>query len=131
MLAIKELLPARRVKPAPPMLPWTLAAGVIHGIFATGGPLLVYAMNAQKMDKATFRSTLALVWLSMAILLISSLLVAGKLTVSDSDNIGLLLLVLLASITLGEWLHHQVNAELFTRIINSLLLIGGLLLLRS
>lgn len=131
LLAIKELLPRKSLPKSPPMLPWTIAAGVVQGVFATGGPILVYALNAKGLDKARFRATLSLVWLAMAVMLIASLITAGKFTPSDADNIGVLLGILVAAIICGEWLHHRVNAALFTKLINALLLVAGLLLLKG
>lgn len=131
LLAVKELLPTKVSKKAPPMLPWTLAAGVVQGIFATGGPLLVYALNAKGMSKANFRATLSLVWLVMSIMLLASLITAGRFTSADSGNIAVLLGILVTAIVAGEWLHSRINAVLFTRIINILLLVAGLLLLKG
>ena len=111
------------------MLPWTFAAGVVHGIFATGGPLLVYALNAQSLDKATFRSTLTVVWMVMALVLAGSYLSSGQLGADDLPQIGILAAVLPLSILAGEWLHRRINPERFKTAINLLLVFCGLVLL--
>lgn len=112
-----------------PLLPWTLAAGVVHGIFATGGPLLVYGLNGQQIDKAVFRSTLTLVWGALASWLVLSYIASGLLTTAALPQIGMLAAVLPFSIVLGEWAHRYINEALFRRVINVLLVCCGLALL--
>ena len=67
----------------------------------------------------------------MALMLIASLVTAGKFSTADVNNIAVLLGVLVAAIVCGEWLHHRVNAVPFTKLINGLLLMAGLLLLKG
>ena len=40
-----------------------VSAGIVHGIYASGGPLLIYAVSRLNLSKSEFRSTLAAVWL--------------------------------------------------------------------
>lgn len=129
LLALRELL--RTDGAAPPravLLPWTFAAGIVHGIFATGGPLLVYALGAVRLDKGVFRSTLAVIWLLMAVALLSGYLASGRLGPGDWPRIALLSAVLIPAITAGEWLHGRIPATTFRRAINVLLLVCGLAL---
>jgi uncharacterized protein len=64
IVAVRELTRLRRVQLARPPLSLPLraigliAAGVMHGIFAAGGPLLVYVLSRSELSKAAFRSTL-------------------------------------------------------------------------
>ena len=128
-LAGRELWRRKAPPHSVPLLPWTFAAGVVHGIFATGGPLLVYALNAQSLDKATFRSTLTVVWMVMALVLAGSYLSSGQLGADDLPQIGLLAAVLPLSILAGEWLHRRINPGRFKTAINLLLVFCGLVLL--
>lgn len=109
--------------------PWTLSAGVVHGIVASGGPLLVYGLNQQNISKAAFRSTLLLVWLVMGLGLIASFISSGQLTTEALPQIGMLALCLPVSVFLGEWAHKRLNQVLFQRIINIILLMCGIALL--
>lgn len=129
VLASRELLRKSAGEKQPPLLPWTLSAGVVHGIFASGGPLLVYALNGQKLEKGAFRSTLALVWLVLAVFLVASYLLSGALTTQALPQIGLLAAVLPFSILLGEWVHQRINEDHFKRAINVLLVFSGIVLL--
>lgn len=128
-LAGRELLRSQTVQRNIPLLPWTLAAGVVHGIFATGGPLLVYGLNGQNIDKSVFRSTLTLVWGALAAGLVVSYIVSGLLTVEALPRIGMLAAILPLSILAGEWAHRYINEELFKRVINVLLVFCGVVLL--
>ncbi|MCA9633266.1 MAG: TSUP family transporter, partial [Myxococcales bacterium] len=65
LLALKELWQrmrhaqaSTRPLPAPVVLGVMGAAGVVHGVFATGGPLLVYVTSRLNLDKHAFRATL-------------------------------------------------------------------------
>jgi len=112
-----------------PLWPWTTSAGVVHGIIATGGPLLVYGLNKQSIDKAAFRSTLLLVWLVMGLGLIASFITSGQLTAVELPRIGILAMCLPISVMVGEWAHKRLNQALFEKIINLILLFCGLALL--
>ncbi len=128
-LAGRELLRNAAVVRNVPLLPWTLAAGVVHGIFATGGPVLVYALNSQSIEKSVFRSTLTLVWGVLASVLVTSYVMSGQLTIEALPRIGILAAVLPFSILLGEWAHHYINEALFKKAINVLLVFCGIVLL--
>ena len=59
---------------------YVLSAGIVHGIYATGGPLLVYALNRLNMSKSIFRSTLAAIWTALNIVLVFSYVLTEKVT---------------------------------------------------
>lgn len=127
-LALKELLlksdGGRRRLP-----PWTFGAGVCHGLFAAGGPLLVYGIAGQSLNKSAFRSTLAVVWLGFGLVLMTSYLIAGQVQSDALPRIGIMALVLPMSIALGEWVHHRVSEGPFKILIYLLLIIAGAALL--
>ena len=129
VLALRELLRRTETPRNIPLLPWNFAAGVVHGIFATGGPLLVYGLNGQKLDKAVFRSTLTVVWMVMALVLAVSYISSGALTTATLPRIGVLAAILPLSIVAGEWVHKRINPTAFARAINALLVVCGLALL--
>lgn len=128
-LSLRALFVKPKTDKAGPFWPWALSAGVVHGIIATGGPILVFGLNQQKLDKAAFRSTLLVVWLVMGVVLISSFIISGQLTKESLPQIGWLALCIPVSIVLGEYAHKRMNAELFQRIINVILLFCGMALL--
>ena len=106
---------------------WMFVAGITHGFFASGGPLLVYALSGLSLEKKVFRATLLLVWLSLNSLLTVVFLIDGTL-LPAAPRIGLLVPVVIAAILLGEWLHHRVNEERFRQAVFIVLWCTGLIL---
>lgn len=106
-------------------------AGITHGLFASGGPLLVYACAKSGLDKTQFRATLLSVWLSLNGALTIWFAISGKLQ-QQATHIAMLVPVVFVGALLGNFLHHKVSQQQFTRVVFSvLLLVGGLLLLKT
>lgn len=106
-----------------------LIAGIIHGMFVSGGALLViYAVSVLK-DKKEFRATLSPVWVILAIILMFSHARSGFYTSNTITLIGLSMIPLIISIWLGNKLFDKINQKMFLKITYVLLLISGLSLL--
>lgn len=105
----------------------TVLAGVTHGLFASGGPLLVYALSGMALDKARFRVTLIVVWLVLDGVLTMAFWANGQLHQALVPALAYLPVVGLGA-WLGEYLHHKVSEVLFQRCTSALLLVTGLLL---
>lgn len=99
-------------------------AGITHGLFASGGPLLVYGLAATALDKARFRATLIVVWFSLNSLLTVLLLVQGRIQHSWWALAAYLPLIPLG-IWLGERFHHQVDEARFRVWIYRILALAG------
>lgn len=107
---------------------WMLAAGITHGLYASGGPLLVYALSGVQLSKAAFRATLITVWFSLNSLLTLIFALDGSL-LPALPRVGMMLPVLVVGVVVGEFLHHRVNEEKFRVVVYGLLLLtGGLLI---
>ncbi|ARU88789.1 sulfite exporter TauE/SafE family protein [Pseudomonas sp. M30-35] len=106
----------------------TVAAGICHGLFASGGPLLVHALAGNTLDKSRFRATLVCVWFSLNSLLTLAFILDGRLFPTLPQAL-LYAPLLPLGIWLGEYLHRRVNEQYFRIAIYSLLLITGCLLL--
>lgn len=108
------------------------AGGVIHGVFATGGPLAVFVSSRTLPDKTAFRATLAAVWVVLNLLLLPRLWLDGSLSVSTLPLSALMLVPLALGIVAGEWVHHRLDEARFRRVVAVLLLVaGGTLLFTS
>lgn len=121
------------VQPVRPM--WlsrllSLGAGVSHGLFASGGPLLVFALAGTKLDKARLRATLVTVWFSLNSLLTVAFLLDGRLQPA-LPQVASYAPLLLLGIWLGERLHRRFNEQHFRIAIYGLLLGTGALLLAA
>lgn len=109
---------------------WMLAAGVTHGLFASGGPLLVYSLTGVSLDKARFRATLISVWFSLNSLLTLIFIVDGSL-LPALPRIAAFLPVVVVGVIAGEWLHHRISEARFRIAVFLLLLLTGIALLTA
>lgn len=107
---------------------WILGAGIIHGVFATGGPPLVYALSRSDFDKRTFRSTLATIWLVLDVALITSFVIGGKMSIESGGRSAILLPVVALAIFCGERIHHRIDEKVFRTAVFSILLVAGVTL---
>lgn len=102
-------------------------SGVIHGLFVSGGALLVvYASNIFK-SKDEFRSNLSLVWVFLNTILLESMIKENIIL-----DYGLTLQSIIAMIfafIVGNWILPKIDLKLFKKITNILLLITGLSIL--
>lgn len=107
---------------------WVLMAGMTHGLFASGGPLLVYALSGLSLDKHAFRATLIVVWLTLNSLLTVLFAFDGTL-MPALPRIAWLLPVVVFAMVLGEKLHHRIDDARFRQWIFRVLLITGVALI--
>lgn len=106
-----------------------LAAGIIHGMFVSGGALLVlYAISVLK-DKDEFRVTVATVWIILDTILLATYWNAGYCTKHCILNSAAAVLALILAFIVGNLLYKKVNGKRFLTISYILLLISGISLL--
>jgi uncharacterized membrane protein YfcA len=136
VLAAVELWRARAGTSAnTPALPAPLAAtalvgaGVVHGLFACGGPLLVYVVGRELDDKARFRATLSAVWLLLNGALLVPRLVEGALDRAALEGSAVTLVSLVGGLVIGEQLHRRIPVARFRVAVFALLLVAGFALL--
>lgn len=108
-----------------------LLGGLMHGLYASGGPMAVYFSSRELPDKARFRSTLSLLWLLLNLVLIGGYLWQGVLGRAALGHVALNLVPLCAGIWAGEWLHGRINQHTFRLLVFLLLLAGGMVLVVS
>jgi len=103
-------------------------AGLTHGLFASGGPLLVYALAGVQLDKNQTRATLITVWLTLNLTLSGLYLLDGSLLASFHRLVWYLPLLVIGVLA-GELLHHRLDEDRFRQVLYAVLLITGCLLL--
>lgn len=103
-----------------------LAAGVIHGTFSSGGPLLVWALGRAPVAKRALRATLSTVWLVTGGALTAAYAWRGRLDGESLLATASLVPVLGVARRAGDWLHHRLDEERFRRAVYALLLATGL-----
>ncbi len=104
---------------------WTFASGITHGIYASGGPLLVYAMSKRGLSAANFRSTMMAVWLFFNVFLLAWYAVTGKWSMETTRAVIFLLPVIPAGILAGEFLHHRIPVRAFWILVQAVLFVSG------
>lgn len=108
---------------------FTFGAGVVHGLWGSGGPLLVQAVRPVLADRRAFRATMCTVWLVFDALVLATMVARGAL---DEAAVGRALLVAPAipvGVWLGDRLHHHLPEARFAAVVRGLLLVGGAALL--
>lgn len=123
---------------APPLgrakaLTLLLLGGVVHGAFATGGPLAVYVTGRELGDdKARFRATLSMLWL-----VLNAAMLAGYAALGRIDGVSLRTTLVLAAplaigLLAGELLHARFPMKTFKLTVFAVLAAaGGVLLARG
>jgi hypothetical protein len=114
-----------RELPRPAATAALLGAGVMHGMFSTGGPLLVWALGRSLATKRAFRATLACVWLVLGSALTTAYALGGRLDGHSLRATATLVPVLGAAIAAGEWAHQRLDERRFRFLIYTLLLAAG------
>lgn len=109
--------------------PWVLVAGFIQGLYATGGPALVYALARQRLDKGTLRATLCAVWVLLNAALTVGFVVRGELGESEWILILRLVPALVCATLAGSWLHDRLDERQFRAGVTWMLLIAAITLI--
>ena len=109
---------------------WTFLAGVTHGLFASGGPLLVYSLNTFAIAKANFRATLVCVWFGLNTTY--SLIMWQQGLIQPFTGVILAYIPVLAfAFWFGHRIHQQVNERQFKQLVYGLLILSALAMLTS
>ncbi len=108
---------------------WMTVAGVVHGVYASGGPMLTYALSRRRMDRAALRATLLTVWLVFNVAVLVSCFWRGTWTGLTAWRALVLLPVVPAGLVLGEKLHAEVPERGFQLVVQSVLVLSGAALL--
>ena len=129
--ALKNLL----VKPSEkPMSHWLSAviligAGIIHGMFASGGALLVVYLAASYHNKYTFRANVAAVWSCLNLVLMFKDFEKGMFNAQAFHLMLIAIIPLLLAVYIGNKIHSRINQRMFNYSTYGLLLLSGAMIL--
>jgi len=135
LVAVSELINLYRTKGETRDLPTAvgvallIAGGFIHGVFATGGPPIVYYISRRIEEKAGFRATLSMLWLVLNSSLAINFMLSHSIHRAGIALAGELLPALFLGIFFGEILHRKVNEFTFRIVVQCILLLTGIFLL--
>lgn len=108
-------------------IPLLVGGGIFHGLFATGGPPIVYYASRQFQAQEKFRATLSMLWLILNVGLLAGFLIAGQLDVEKLKMTALVLPGLIIGIIIGSFI--RVREFWFKTLTYVLLFFAGLFLL--
>lgn len=103
-----------------------LASGVIHGMFVSGGALLVVYAAQTLPDKDEFRSTMAAVWVPLNAVLLIQLAWSGGVDQQTAALSAIALIPLAAAVAVGGWIGGRISQRSFMTLTYLLLAISGL-----
>ncbi len=130
LIALKGLLVKKEVE----LQEWILnsivfAAGIIHGMFVSGGPLLIIYAAQKFREKSEFRATVSSVWIILNSYLAFDHWKAGLFTSETITKLWWGIIPLLVGMFIGNILHKKMSQKTFLLITYILLIISGLTLL--
>ncbi len=132
-VSILEIILIYRTRFAAGSLPWYLGwpilivGGIFHGLYASGGPLIVYYSSRELKEPAEFKATVSMLWLILNFMLLLNLYSAGLINVNTITTTGIVLPGLIVGIIIGSTLKFR--AVVFKVLLYMLLFVAGLLLL--
>lgn len=106
-----------------------LVAGVIHGIFVCGGPLVITYLTKRLPDKTKFRATISTVWIVFNGIIMISDMLAGAFTGTVLLELCIATPFLLAGMYIGSRLVQKMDQSFFMKLTYVLLLLSGISLL--
>ena len=104
-------------------------AGVVHGAWGSGGPLVVFVTGRDVEDASARRATLAVLWIALNAVLLASLILDGRVDARTLMQTLALLPVVVVALTLGEWLAARLSDRPFRAFGAALLGAAGVLLI--
>ena len=118
-------------RPLPMIIRYPLLffAGIMHGMYSLGGPIVVYNLARENVNKMAFRATACFIWLVLGTVLLINFAATGLLTRDSLIKGAGLAVPLMVAIFLGEWLSGRVNEHLFRMAVFIVLLLAGVVLL--
>lgn len=118
-----------KAKDSPALYLLLVLAGIVHGIFVSGGPLLIGYLTKKIPDKVSFRATISTVWIFLNGMILADDIRMGLWNVELVKTQLISIPFLLAGMFIGAKLYARMSQKLFMMITYLLLFISGVLLL--
>lgn len=128
VIALEKLFIKKEISlPKAAMLLVIFAAGIIHGMFVSGGALLVIYASGVLKDKEEFRATIALIWVTIGCYITGVQAQAGHF----NSHVWFLLIAGIVPVFAGTWIGtkmvKKLPQEVFMKITYVLLLLSGVM----
>ncbi len=106
-----------------------LLAGIVHGIFVSGGPLIIGYLTDHTRNKEEFRRTVSAIWVILNGIVFVSDLTAGYYTLNTLRVQAISIPFLFLGMIVGGWLFKRMSQKGFLLLTYFLLIIAGVSLL--
>lgn len=128
LIALEKLFVKKEIKmPDIAMLLVIFAAGIIHGMFVSGGALLVIYASTVLKEKEEFRATIALIWVTIGCYITGMQVQAGHF----NSHVIFLMLAGIIPVFVGTWIGtkmvKKIRQDIFMKITYILLLLSGIM----
>lgn len=128
-LSLLQLLrPAQRPLARAYQIVLLAIGGVAHGLFGTGGPMIVYVARRRLPDAAAFRATLCVLWLGLNVGLVANYAALDLFTEATGRYALVFAALLVPGVFLGNKLHHSLSPSTFEKCVWIGLFVAGLAL---
>ena len=106
-----------------------IAAGLIHGLFVCGGPLLVTYASAKIKNPKKFRATISAVWVVLNTIILFADIKDGYFTPQLIPNLTICMVLLFLALVVGEKIAKHLSKNAFLLISYFLMFDSGISLL--
>lgn len=131
LVALKNILfkPYKGKIPDYIAIPILIGAGVIHGMFVSGGSLLVIYLVSAFQDKNEFRANVSAVWSILNIVLMYADIKKGLYTMDLAYLLILSIIPIIIAMYIGNKIHKKINQKTFNNLTYGLLLAAGAMII--
>ena len=103
-----------------------VAAGLVHGMFVCGGPLLIGYLTRKLPEKAAFRATISTIWIFLNGIILITQIASGAWNLQLVKTSLLSLPFLFGGMFIGGVLYRHMSQRFFVILTYILMLIAGL-----
>lgn len=107
----------------------SVISGIVHGLFATGGPPLAYAAHCLGLERDAFRTTLMSTFLGINVVMVIVMVAQGRLRAEQAPALTVLIAAVVIAVPLGRAMARRLPEATFRRAVYGMLLLIGVSLL--
>lgn len=106
-----------------------ISSGIVHGMFVSGGPLLIGYLSKAIREKVSFRATISTVWIILNTIILLDDVQSGRWSLELLKIQLLAVPFFIAGMVIGSRLYKSMSQLLFMKLTYILLFISGITLL--
>ncbi len=106
-----------------------VGAGIVHGMFVSGGPLLIGYLSRTIKEKSAFRATISTIWIILNSIILVQDLAAGMWTSHLLAMQGISIPFFIGGMFVGSVLVKRMSQDVFMKLTYLLLFVSGILLM--